>query len=139
MSRIGTISTSAALAVWACSKIGSREPLLKPLSRARRPFLIHYSNNMPSRWIVVVRWSAKLWLGKRRSLKMTMRSTDCVSAWGWNKGQQNGMGKLCKKTIDRKVAFPHHAVTHALDNANRYATRSKSESKLWRELSGSKK
>src|SRR6266705_583234 len=69
---------------------------------------------------------------------MTRRPTDCVSAWGWNRGQQNGMDKLCKKTIDRKGAFRHHALTHALDNANRYATRSKSESKMWREPLGSK-
>jgi hypothetical protein len=34
-------------AVWACSKFGSHEPLQKPLSRARRPFLAHYSNNSP--------------------------------------------------------------------------------------------
>ena len=65
--------------------------------------------------------------------KMTMRPTDGVSAWGWKRGQQNCMGKLCKKTIDRKEAFPHHALTHALDNGNWYATRSKRESKLWRE------
>src|SRR5947209_11834465 len=69
---------------------------------------------------------------------MTRRPTDCVSAWGWNRGQQNGMDKPCKKTIDRKRVFPHHALTHALDNANRYATRSKSESKMWREPLGSK-
>src|SRR6266700_2005714 len=134
----GSIAMSGPSAVWACSKIGSREPELSPLSRARRPFLVHYSNNMPSRWIVVVRWSAKRWLGKWRSPKMTRRPPDCVSAWGWKRGQQHDMGTLCKKTIDRKGAFPHHAVTHALDNANRYATRSKSESKMWREPLGSK-
>jgi len=39
------------------------------------------------------------------------------------------MGKFCKKLIDRKEALPHHALTHALDNGNRYATRSRSEAK----------
>jgi hypothetical protein len=42
-----------------------------------------------------------------------------------------GMGKLCKKMIDRKGAFPPHAITHALDNGNQYAPQSKSGSKLW--------
>ena len=51
--------------------------------------------------------------------EMTMLPTACVSVWGWKRGQQNCMGKLCKKTIDRKEALPHDALTHALDNGNR--------------------
>jgi hypothetical protein len=38
---------------------------------------------------------------KRHKQKMTMLLPACVSAWGGNRGQQNGMGKLCKQTIDR--------------------------------------
>ncbi len=133
----GSIAMSGPSAVWVCSKIGSYEPLQKPLSRARSPFLAHYSNNMPSRWIVAVRWSPKRSLVKRHSPKMTMLPIDCVFAWGWNRGRQNCMGKICKAWGDRKGAFHHNAVAHTLDNGNRYATRSKRkvalESKMWRE------
>ena len=75
--------------------------------------------------------------GFKHSQKMTMLPTDCVSAWGWNRGRQNCRGKICKEKIDRKLAFHHNAVTLALDNGNRCATWSKRkvalESKMWRE------